>query len=131
MTYIAINTIGEYPEDFLIAKVDVERKLIEDEVIEKRMKLEDFILYLNIQKTIYMKGQKSIAFRIIEGLNDTYIFYSLLDQADNNELFESFKQKLVNLNFKLNKLKKVEPIDLIQMDMTNEEVMMIDFNIYK
>ena len=33
MTYIAINTIGEYPEDFLIAKVDVERKLIEDEVI--------------------------------------------------------------------------------------------------
>lgn len=131
MTYIAINTIGEYPEDFLIAKVDVERKLIEDEVIEKRMKLEDFILYLNIQKTIYMKGQKSIAFRIIEGQSDTYVFYSLLDPVSNEDLFESFKRKLTDLKFKFDSLKKVEPMELIQMDLSNEEVIMLDFNIYK
>ena len=47
MQYISINSIGDYPEDFLIAKVDVERHLIETEAIEKRMKLEEFIIYLN------------------------------------------------------------------------------------
>ena len=44
MQYISINSIGDYPEDFLIAKVDVERHLIETEAIEKRMKLEEFII---------------------------------------------------------------------------------------
>lgn len=79
MQYISINSIGDYPEDFLIAKVDVERHLIETEAIEKRMKLEEFIIYLNIQNTIYMKGQKSIAFSIQQGQSDKYVFYSLLD----------------------------------------------------
>ena len=131
MTYIAINTIGEYPEDFLIAKVDVERKLLEDEVIEKRMKLEDFIIYLNIQKTIYMKGQKSIAFRIIEGQSDSYVFYSLLDPVNNNDLFESFKTKLDKLQYKFDSLKKIEPMEMLQMNMDESEIMMIDFIMYK
>jgi hypothetical protein len=131
MTYIAINTIGEYPEDFLIAKVDVERKLLEDEVIEKRMKLEDFIIYLNIQKTIYMKGQKSIAFRIIEGQSDSYVFYSLLDPVNNNDLFESFKTKLDKLQYKFDSLKKIEPMEMLQMNMDESEIMMIDFVMYK
>ena len=131
MTYIAINTIGEYPEDFLIAKVDVERKLLEYEVIEKRMKLEDFIIYLNIQKTIYMKGQKSIAFRIIEGQSDSYVFYSLLDPVNNNDLFESFKTKLDKLQYKFDSLKKIEPMEMLQMNMDESEIMMIDFIMYK
>ena len=99
MQYISINSIGDYPEDFLIAKVDVERHLIETEAIEKRMKLEEFIIYLNIQNTIYMKGQKSIAFSIQQGQSDKYVFYSLLDQDENGELFESFKKKLEHLKY--------------------------------
>ena len=94
MQYISINSIGDYPEDFLILIVDVERHLIETEAIEKRMKLEEFIIYLNIQNTIYMKGQKSIAFSIQQGQSDKYVFYSLLDQDENGELFESFKSNL-------------------------------------
>lgn len=129
MQYINIGTIGEYPEDFLIGKVDVERYLIETKEIEKRMKLEDFIVYLNIQKTIYMKGQKSIAFRIIKGLSDSYVFYSLLDQDE--ELFDSFKKKLEDMKYDLSGLNKIEPMDLIQMDLSSEEVFMIDFVIHK
>lgn len=129
MQYISINSIGEYPEDFLIAKVDVERLLLESGAIEKRMKLEDFIIYLNIQETIYMKGQKSIAFRIIKGASDTYVFYSLLD--DDETLFNSFKDKLESMKYDLSGLQKVEPLELIQLDLSSIEVFMINFVIHK
>ena len=129
MTYIAINTIGDYPEDFLTAKVDVEHYLIETGEIEKRMRLDEFIVYLNIQKTIYMKGQKSIAFRIIKGENDEYVFYSLLDNDE--ELFDSFKSALEKLKYDFSSLKKIEPIELIQLDLSKEEVFMFDFVVYK
>ncbi|MBQ3414870.1 MAG: hypothetical protein IJH39_05890 [Clostridia bacterium] len=129
MTYIAINTIGDYPEDFLTAKVDVEHYLIETGEIEKRMRLDEFIVYLNIQKTIYMKGQKSIAFRIIKGENDEYVFYSLLDNDE--ELFDLFKSALEKLKYDFSSLKKIEPIELIQLDLSKEEVFMFDFVVYK
>ena len=129
MTYIAINTIGDYPEDFLTAKVDVEHYLIETGEIEKRMRLDEFIVYLNIQKTIYMKGQKSIAFRIIKGENNEYVFYSLLDNDE--KLFDSFKSALEKLKYDFSSLKKIEPIELIQLDLSKEEVFMFDFVVYK
>lgn len=131
MQYISINSIGDYPEDFLIAKVDVERHLIETEAIEKRMKLEEFIIYLNIQNTIYMKGQKSIAFSIQQGQSDKYVFYSLLDQDENGELFESFKKKLEHLKYNFSSLNKIDNIDLLNMDLTKEELFMFNFVIHK
>ena len=131
MQYISINSIGDYPEDFLIAKVDVERHLIETEAIEKRMKLEEFIIYLNIQNTIYMKGQKSIAFSIQQGQSDKYVFYSLLDQDENGELFESFKKKLEHLKYNLSSLNKIDNMDLLNMDLTKEELFMFNFIIHK
>ena len=131
MQYISINSIGDYPEDFLIAKVDVERHLIETEAIEKRMKLEEFIIYLNIQNTIYMKGQKSIAFSIQQGQSDKYVFYSLLDQDENGELFESFKKKLEHLKYNFSSLNKIDNMDLLNMDLTKEELFMFNFIIHK
>ncbi len=131
MQYISINLIGDYPEDFLIAKVDVERHLIETEAIEKRMKLEEFIIYLNIQNTIYMKGQKSIAFSIQQGQSDKYVFYSLLDQDENGELFESFKKKLEHLKYNFSSLNKIDNMDLLNMDLTKEELFMFNFVIHK
>ena len=131
MQYISINSIGDYPEDFLIAKVDVERHLIETEAIEKRMKLEEFIIYLNIQNTIYMKGQKSIAFSIQQGQSDKYVFYSLLDQDENGKLFESFKKKLEHLKYNFSSLNKIDNMDLLNMDLTKEELFMFNFVIHK
>ena len=131
MQYISINSIGDYPEDFLIAKVDVERHLIETEAIEKRMKLEEFIIYLNIQNTIYMKGQKSIAFSIQQGQSDKSVFYSLLDQDEHGELFESFKKKLEHLKYNFSSLNKIDNMDLLNMDLTKEELFMFNFVIHK
>lgn len=131
MEYVLINSIGDYPEDFLFAKVDVEKKLIEDGEIEKRMKLEDFILYLNIQNKIYMNNQKGIAFSILSGLNEDYVFYNFLDAGDNDGLFDSFKEKLESMKYDLSNLKELEPMQLLEPDIINGEFFMINFKMCK
>lgn len=131
MEYILINSIGEFPEDFLFAKVDVEKKLIEDGTIDKRMKLEEFILYLNLQDKVYMDNQKGIAFSILEGENNDYVFYSFLDATDTDKLFESFKKKIEGLKFKFDSLKKLEPMELIQDDILNGELFILNSVICK
>lgn len=129
MKYILINSIGEYPEDFLFAKVDIEKKLIEDGEIEKRMKLEEFILFLNIQDKVYMNNQKSIAFSVLEGLNDNYVFYSFLDAVDDKELFDKFTSALERKKFKFDKLSEIEPLELLNQDVLMGELFMINFKI--
>lgn len=130
MKYISLSSIGEFPEDLLFAKVDIEKKLLEDGKIEQRMKLEEFILYLDIQKTIYMKNQKSISFRYIEGKDEKYVFYSFLDSED-PELFESFKKKVENLKFDFSSLEKATNLELIQEGFLNNELFILNFSIYK
>ena len=130
--YVLINSIEDYPEDFLFAKVDVEKKMIEDGKIEKRMKLDDFILSLNIQDNIFMKNQKSIAFSIREGLDNLYVFYSFLDNEVNEELFEDFKKRLEKMKFNVvpEKLTKPEPMQLLESDVTSGELFMLHFEIF-
>lgn len=128
MKYIAINTIGDYPEDFLFAKVDVEHHLMEIGQIEHRMKLDEFILWLNLQKTIYLRNQHSIAFRVAEGEKDSYVFYSLLDTDD--KILEAFAHKLETLHYDLSKLTKIAPIDIMSMDLDNAELFMLDNEMY-
>ena len=131
MKYISISTIGEFPEDFLFAKVDVEKKLLEDKKIEQRMKLDEFIIYLNIQHTIYLKGQKSIAFRYIEGKDDNYVFYNFLDNVNDDTFFEGFKKKIEKLKFNFSSLQKVSNIDMLQEGFLDGEFIMLDFVLYK
>ena len=128
MKYIAINTIGDYPEDFLFAKVDVEHHLIETGEIETRMRLDEFILWLNLQKMIYLKNQNSIAFRVAEGEKESYVFYSLLDNDD--KLLDSFKHKLETLKYDFSKLNKISPVEIINLDFDNAELFMLDNEMY-
>jgi len=130
MKYILLNIIDDFPEDLLFAKVDVEKKLIEDNIIEKRFRIDEFIIYLNVQNNIYLKEQKGIAFRYIQGKNDDYIFYNFIDEED-PELFESFKRKVESLKFDFSSLTKASNLDMIQEGFLNNEIFMINFNIYK
>lgn len=130
MQFVCVNNINEYLEDFLFAKVDVEKKLLEDNIIEKRMKLEDFILYLDLQNKIYMKGQKSIAFNILEGLNDTYIFYSFLDLPD-DKLFKAFSTKLEKIKYNFSKLTKLSNMDLLEVGTLDNDMFILNFEFFK
>ena len=65
----------------------------------------------------------------MKGLKNDYVFYSLLDNDD--KLFESFKKKLEDMKFDFSKLKKIEPIELLQIDLSSEELFMINFVMHK
>ena len=125
MKFISINDIGNYPEDFLFAKVDVEKYLLDKNEISERMKLEDFIFSLDLQNNIYMNNSKNISFSIKKGLEDSYIFYNILDSDLNNELFERFKNKLSSMNYSLKKLKKISNVDLMNIDLKNTDLFII------
>ena len=51
MKEICLNNLGTFPEEFVLAKIDVESLLIEDKCIENKMSLEEFIQYLQLQNT--------------------------------------------------------------------------------
>lgn len=130
MKFININSIGDYPEDFLIAKVDIERLLLENEEIQERMKLDQFVIWLDLQKSVYVKSQKSVAFSIRKGESDDYIFYSILDPEE-DELFESFKRKMEKIKYKTDSLKKIDNTEILNLDLSKEEVFIINYNLHK
>ena len=131
MKFININSIGDYPEDFLIAKVDIERLLLENEEIQERMKLDQFVIWLDLQKSVYVKSQKSVAFSIRNGESDDYIFYSILDPEEGDELFESFKKKMEKIKYRIDSLKKIDNTELLDLDLSKEEVFVINYNLHK
>lgn len=56
------------PFEILKAKEEVENKLIETKVIESPMELTEFINYLGLQNSIYIKNDTVIPFRIIDDM---------------------------------------------------------------
>jgi hypothetical protein len=130
MKFICINNIGDFPEDFLFAKVDVEKYELENNIIEERRKLEDFILSLNLQDSIYLFKSKTISFSIKKGLEDSYIFYNILDQDPEGKLLEKFKSKISSMNYSLKKLTKISNVDLIDMDLEKKDLFMLKQEFY-
>lgn len=56
------------PFEILKAKEEVENKLIETKIIESPMELTEFINYLGLQNSIYIKNDTVIPFRIIDDM---------------------------------------------------------------
>lgn len=130
MKFISINNLGEYPEDFLFAKIDVERYLIEEKIIEKRMRLDEFLFYLNIQDNIYMFNDCNISFSVQKGEKDSYVFYSMLDE-DNTEVFEKFQHRLEIIKYSVKNMNKISNYDLLDIDFSTTEIIMSNKEFYK
>lgn len=130
MKFICINNLGEFPEDFLFAKVDVEKYELENDIIKERRKLEDFILSLNLQDSIYLFKSKTISFSIKKGLEDSYIFYNILDPDKEGKLFDKFKSKISSMNYSLKKLTKISNMDLMEIDLDKKDLFMLKQEFY-
>ena len=95
MVKVCLNDLSNFPDDFFLAKADVEKLLIDNNEIDGKMSYEDFIVHLNLQNKVYVQGQNIIAFNVLKGKNDDYLFYSYSGETKNsNELLESLEQKL-------------------------------------
>ena len=112
--YSNINKINENIEDFVIAKNKIELDLIDQEKIEKKMSVSDFLNYIDLQKTVFVFNEdklKVIPFYIYNLENkDIVILYSAeIEESEE----EQFKEKLYNLNFSLDNLRKVDALDML------------------
>ena len=110
-----INKINENVEDFVIAKNKIENDLIEEEKIEKKMTISEFLNYVNLQNSIFAINEKTlivIPFQITQLENkDIVIIYS---SSTNEEYENQFKEKLYEINYNLENLNKIDELQMLE-----------------
>lgn len=131
MIKVCLNDLAKFPEDFFLAKADIEKLLIENKEIEEKMSYEDFILYLGIQNKVYLIGSQIIAFNVLKGKNDDYLFYSYTTETSSNEILESLEQRLTKIKYDFSKLTKVSMNDFSGLDLDNPNLFVINQEFYK
>lgn len=108
------------PFEILKAKEEVENKLIETKVIESPMELTEFINYLGLQNSIYIKNDTVIPFRIIDDMMFTTSSKEEVQQViDALNLFDGNFDKLTTvstLEVYQGKLEKVDFYFIINSD---------------
>ena len=75
MIALNINTLSDFPEDLIVAKMDIEAKLLEDGKIKDKQTFQDFVANLALQDSVFMSGKNA------KSLEDTLI--KRLEQIDN------------------------------------------------
>ena len=125
-----INKINEDVESFVIVKSKIENKLIEDEEIEKKMTIHDFLRYINLSSCIFVPYTKDqvypIAFSIYKLEKDIAIPYSSSDDIGIDE----FKIILEKINYDIKILIKVPQEDFLNGKMNNKSYFIINNEIY-
>lgn len=106
MKFINIGKIYEV-DDFLIAKMEIEKYLMETGKIEKKMSLQDYIMFLDLTKVICVDETGVCPFGVFKTDKETYVHYTGESDNINFESLERMVLKYMNNN--------VEPVDLIEM----------------
>lgn len=131
MKEICLNDLGTFPEEFILAKIDIENLLLEDNEIENKMDLESFISYLQIQNNVYINGNQTVAFKYIKGKTSDYLFYSFTNEKTKEEAISKLKDKLVSIKYDFNNLTKLNMSDFSNFDFENIDMFLINQQFYK
>ena len=111
-----INRINEDVEDFVIAKNKIEQPLIDNEELEKKMSIQEFLNYIDLTKNIFMANDDyntSIPFNIYNPTKENVvIIYALERNIKNCE--ETFKDALKNIKYDLSNLKELTQLEILQ-----------------
>lgn len=89
--------------NILTAKQEIEAKLIESGKIETSMELQDFIKYLNLQNTIYVKDDTVIPFRVFDDM-----IFLVAKGEEQKDLLD----KLNLINYDFSKLTSISQDDI-------------------
>lgn len=111
-----INRINEEVEDFVIAKNKIEAPLIEEEKLEKKMSIQEFLDFIDLSQNIFMCNDESnisIPFTIsYPSKDDIVIIYSLDTQIE--KYTKIFKDNLSKINYNLNSLKQLTQLEVFE-----------------
>ena len=136
-SYINLWELQTYPEKFLMAKLDIESDLPEEE----RKTLNDFITALGMQ-SIYMNDGIMIPFAIKDGNISNYVFYTIMDEVGETEerkkqktkAFDCFVEKLESIGYDFSRLTKKTNLEIFNLeddDLDPGEFFLIGHDFYK
>lgn len=130
MIALNVNTLGDFPEDLIMAKMDIEAKLLEDGIIKEKQTFQDFIMTLALQDNIYMKGRDVIPFRFIEGKQEKYLVY-VNDDTKHEDVFNDLLKKLKSVNFDVTKFVKQDINMMFNHDLDKDQLFIIKGQYYQ
>lgn len=116
--YINLWDLQKYPENFLSAKIDIEKDLPE----ENKKTLTEFISSLGLN-SVYMNNGVMIPYSYIKGNDSDYVMYFLtIDNTDNEKekakkenAFKAFSLKLSKIKYDSSNLSKKTNFELVEM----------------
>ena len=112
--YSNINKFNEEIEDFVIAKNKIEKPLIENEKIEKKMTISEFIDYVDLKNNVYCacdKDKSVIPFEIIKPNDDEIVI--VYSSTAEDDIDNEFKKDLQKIEFDLSRLNKISQLDIL------------------
>lgn len=118
MRIVKLNDITE----IILAKNEIENKLITDGKIENSMQLSEFIDFLKMQDKIFIKSDTVIPFSII---------YDILFLPEYNEYNDELIQILEDINYNLDSLQEVPVKDVYSGSLELEDFYFIVNSKYK
>ena len=130
MIALNVNTLGDFPEDLIMAKMDIESKLLEDGVIKEKQTFQDFVATLSLQDNVYMKGRDVIPFRFIDGKNESYLVY-VNDDIKHKDAIEDLLKKLKSVNYDVTKFTKQDIDMMLQHDLDKDQLFIIKGQYYQ
>ncbi len=117
-----ISKINEEVENFVIAKNKIEQPLIDNEELEKKMSIQEFLNYIDLTKNVFMVNDAyntAIPFNIYKPTDiykpdeeNVVIIYALEENIDNVE--ESFKNTLADIKYDLSTLKALTQLEILE-----------------
>lgn len=94
-------------EDVIIAKVNIDKYLFENNIIDKRRSsLDDFILRINPNYVYIYNNQNSVPFGIYDFGDTKYITY-VEELDEKNTLISTLNKLLKNINYDMSKLTEI------------------------
>lgn len=124
MEYINLNTND--PEEFVLAKAELNKVLLDNEIIDKKLSLDEFVKFLKIDSNILMTNDnKVIPFSIQKYDNYEKIFF--VSDDINKEILDS---NLSEIDFDLSKLTHLTRIDVYKDILIGKNFFIIDNEYY-
>lgn len=116
-TYFSnINRINEEVEEFVIAKNKIEAPLIEEEKIDKKMSIREFLGFVDLSKSIFVYNDElniTIPFYMAYPSKDEVVVVYSLDQHI-EKYTAIFKENLEKINYDLSSLTKLNELEIFE-----------------
>lgn len=124
MEYINLNTND--PEEIVLAKAELNKILLDKEIIENKLSIDEFIKYLKIDKNILVTSDnKVIPFSIQKFDNYETTFF-----VSENENKNILNIQLSKINFDLSELTHLTRIDVYKDILVGKNFFIIDNEYY-